>query len=317
MEAAGRAVELLRPVRALDKLADALANWQWSSVLAGRPDEVARTQEETRALAERLGLLDAEGHARISEGQRDWLASADLEVDESYLHQLMTLIASMGGQWSFIGEAWQSQASLRRGHPEEARTRAQSSFDHEPQANVHTGHGWGQLFLCECSVGHTDDALALLDERRDGLPRAGRLNGPGAWQALFKAVEGLTLLGERDRAAELYPLTVEAIATDTVVTMDASHLLQTLAGISATAGRRWDEAQNHFEAALRLADEIPFRSEQAEARYWFARMLVDRNASGDREKARDLLDTALAVYREIGMPTHVEMAEKLLAESSP
>ena len=316
MEATGRAVELLRPTRALDKLADALANRQWSSVLAGRPDEVARTQEETRALAERLGLLDTEVHARISEGQRDWLTAADLDALESYLQQAMTLIASIGGQWSFIPEAWQSQASLWRGRPEEARARAQSSFDHEPQANVHTGHGWGQLFLCECSVGHADSALALLDERPDGLPRAGTLNGPGPWQALFKTVEGLALLGERDRAAELYPLTVEAIATDTVVTMDASHLLQTIAGIAAAAGQRWDEAQNHFETALGLADEIPFRSEQAEARYWYARMLLDRNASGDREKARDLLDTALEVYREIGMLKHVEMTERLLAESS-
>ena len=317
MEATGRAVELLRPARALDKLADALANRQWSSVLAGRPDEVARTQEETRALAERLGLLDAEAHALISEGQRDWLATADLEAHESYLQQAMTLVASIGGQWSFIGEAWQSQASLWRGRPEEARARAQISLDHEPRANVITGNGWGQLFLCECSLGYTDDALALLDERRDGLPRAGRLNGPGAWQALFKTVEGLALLGERDRATELYPLTVEAIATDTVITYDAGRLLETVAGIAAAAGRRWDEGQAHFETALRLADEIPFRSEQAEARYWYARMLLDRNASGDREKARDLLDTALALYREIGMPTHVEMAEKLLAESSP
>ena len=317
MEAARRAVELLRPTRDLDKLADALANRQWSSVLAGRPDEVARTQEETRVLTERLGLLDAEAHALISEGQRDWLASADLEALESYLQQMMTLMASIGGQWSFIGEAWQSQASLWRGRLDEARDRAQASVDHEPQANIHTGHGWGQLFLCECSVGHADSALALLDERRDDLPRAGRLNGPGAWQALFKTVEGLALLGERDRAAELYPLMLEAIATDTVVTIDASRLLRTIAGIAAAAGRRWEEAQNHFEAALRRAAEIPFRSEQAGARYWYARMLADRDVAGDREKARDLLDTALKVYREIGMPTHVETTEKLLAESSP
>ena len=317
MEAAGRAVELLRPARALDKLADALANLQWSSVLAGRPDEVARTQEETRALAERLGLLDAETHARGSEGQRDWLASADLDALESYLQQAMTLMDSIGGQWSFIGEAWQSQASLWRGRPEEALARSQNSLNHEPRANLFTGNGWGQLFLCECFFGHKDNALALLDEHRDSLPRAGRLNGPGAWQALFKTVEGLALLGERDRAAELYPLTVEAIATDTVVTIDASRLLRTIAGIAAAAGRRWEEAQNHFEAALRLAAEIPFRSEQAGARYWYARMLADRDVAGDREKARDLLDTALKVYREIGMPTHVETTEKLLAESSP
>ena len=43
-----------------------------------------------------------------------------------------------------------------------------------------------------------------------------------------------------------------------------------------------------------------------------ARMLVDRDAPGDHEKARQLLTEAIAMYRRIGMPKHVEMAEALL-----
>ena len=34
---------------------------------------------------------------------------------------------------------------------------------------------------------------------------------------------------------------------------------------------------------------------------------------GDREKARELLTEAIDLYREIGMPKHLEMAEELLA----
>ena len=33
---------------------------------------------------------------------------------------------------------------------------------------------------------------------------------------------------------------------------------------------------------------------------------------GDREKARELLNEAIAMYREIGMPKHLEIAQALL-----
>ena len=43
-------------------------------------------------------------------------------------------------------------------------------------------------------------------------------------------------------------------------------------------------------------------------------MLIDRAATGDRDKARELLTEAIAMYGEIGMPKHMEMAEALLRE---
>jgi hypothetical protein len=42
--------------------------------------------------------------------------------------------------------------------------------------------------------------------------------------------------------------------------------------------------------------------------------LTDRDAPEDREKAGELLTEAVAMYRKIGMPKHVEMAEALLGE---
>jgi hypothetical protein len=47
---------------------------------------------------------------------------------------------------------------------------------------------------------------------------------------------------------------------------------------------------------------------------WYAHMLLDRNASDDREKARQLLTEAIDMYRRLGMPKHVEMAETMLRE---
>ena len=43
-------------------------------------------------------------------------------------------------------------------------------------------------------------------------------------------------------------------------------------------------------------------------------MLLDRDAAGDRETGRRLLTEAIEMYRRIGMPKHLEMAEALLAE---
>ena len=36
---------------------------------------------------------------------------------------------------------------------------------------------------------------------------------------------------------------------------------------------------------------------------------------GDPDKARQLLTEAIAMYREIGLPKHIEMAEALLGEA--
>ena len=83
--------------------------------------------------------------------------------------------------------------------------------------------------------------------------------------------------------------------------------------MAASAGGNWPTAQQHFDTALRQADEVPFRSEQAEARRWYARMLLNRNEPGDRDKARTLLGKATEMYRTIGMPKHLELVEKMSA----
>ncbi len=53
---------------------------------------------------------------------------------------------------------------------------------------------------------------------------------------------------------------------------------------------------------------------QPQTRRWYARMLMDRDGPGDRDKARELLTEAIAMYRQIGMPKHLEMVEAMLGE---
>ena len=65
---------------------------------------------------------------------------------------------------------------------------------------------------------------------------------------------------------------------------------------------------------MRLTHDVPVVMAQPEVRRWYARMLIDRDGPGDRVKARELLTEAIAMYRGIGMPKRVEMAEEMLRE---
>jgi hypothetical protein len=64
-------------------------------------------------------------------------------------------------------------------------------------------------------------------------------------------------------------------------------------------------ALSNRQASVRVASLPPwFRA----LRPFYARMLIDRGAPGDREKARELLRKAIVMHGQIGVPNHVEMA---------
>lgn len=173
----------------------------------------------------------------------------------------------------------------------------------------------GGLLKLRAYSGAGEEALSIWRARRSDLPALGRPIDGSACVMLVAAIEGLALLRRNDEVAELYPFVVEAVATGTLFDM-GSGLLQRVAGIAAGCDRQWAAAEQHFEKALRQAHEIPHRIEQPEVRRWYASTLLDRDAPGDRERARELLNKAIAMYGEIGMPKHVEMSDALLTKAS-
>ena len=68
--------------------------------------------------------------------------------------------------------------------------------------------------------------------------------------------------------------------------------------------------------AMQQAESLPHRLEQTEIRRFHAMMLIDRAASGDREKAQTLLREALESYTQIGMPRHIDLAQTLLDQNA-
>lgn len=150
----------------------------------------------------------------------------------------------------------------------------------------------------------------MLADCRDRLPQGGRPSCWGPWMMLAGVLEGLVVLGERKEAAAFYGAVAYAIDAGAVsVNYHDGRLLERLAGMAASAGRRWDEAEAHFRNALRLADELPNRIEALETRRFYGQMLLDRNEPGDREPAVRLLNEASAGFGRLGMPRHAELAE--------
>jgi tetratricopeptide (TPR) repeat protein len=122
-------------------------------------------------------------------------------------------------------------------------------------------------------------------------------------------------LGDAARSAKLYDLLLpyagRTVVAGNPVILCRGSVSRNL-GLLAATMRRWDEAQQHFQDALEMNTRMRARPWVAHTQRDYARMLIDRKAPGDREKARQLLTEAIAMYRQIGMPKHVEMAETLL-----
>jgi class 3 adenylate cyclase/tetratricopeptide (TPR) repeat protein len=306
-----RAAELLRSAGDLWTLADALWAGQFGLLFLGRFDEVAKISQEVEALASRLGHLGALVQAGRARGLREFMLTGDIDKYEEFARGDLELCRDVG--WAFISISYTLLGLVHfwRGRWGEALESFQAAARLEPPG-FWAGADWAFLLLAKAYAGDKDAALTMLEERLENLPRAGQANTDGAWLMLQAVVEGLAVLGERDEAAKLYPLILESIDTGDVIRWPDARLVQSIAGMAAAAGGQWEKAAEHYQTALRQAHEIPVVIEQPEVRRWYAHMLIDRDAPGDGEKARELLTEAIAMYRRIGMPKHVEMAEALL-----
>jgi class 3 adenylate cyclase/tetratricopeptide (TPR) repeat protein len=309
-----RAAELLRPAGDLWNLADALWYTQYGLLPLGRLDEVAEIGEELEPLAARVGQLFALWIAARVGASRELMLTADIDRYEEFARGDLELYGSAGIAWISTSYSYLGLAHFWRGRWQEALEHFQEAAKLEPPG-FFAGGDWGRLFLCNAYSGDKDAALAMLEQRRDNLPRPGQPNTLGAWTMLCGIVEGLTVLGEREEVAKLCPLVLEAIDTGAIVCILGDRLLQTVAGMAVAAGEQWEVAEEHYQTALHQAHELPVVVEQPDVRRWYARMLIDRDAPGDRNKARELLTEAIAMYRRIGMPKHIEMAEALLGET--
>jgi len=290
-----------------------VVGWRGLARLCVGDSELVEEAQHAEETAERVGEVGPVAIIRMARTLNALTRQGDLEAFEQFARWFIDFIVRNDFPWKMVGAFWLGLASFWRGQWDDARSHITRSleFEHQMRHPRTAWSIWSNAVMVKASTG-ADDAGAVLDERASFLPQAGSHNSNGAWGLLLKTVEARVLLGQADAAASLYPLVLEALDTGTVTEFQTMELLQTGAGTAAAAGGRWEEAEGHYRTALRQAHDLPHKIAQPEVRRWYARMLLDRTAVGDRDRARTLLGEAVETYGAIGMPRHVEMANELL-----
>jgi tetratricopeptide (TPR) repeat protein len=158
-------------------------------------------------------------------------------------------------------------------------------------------------------MGRVERALSRLEAVVPIITQAPGWAAGYTWIAC-DAAETLWLTGCRDH--------IDLIARnllEKVITVDFRFPMRdgrlALARVYALQGR-YDEATDWFAKARTVLDEQGARPLRAIVDYDEALMYARRGAPGDPERARQLVDVALAQFRTLGMPGWIRRAEALL-----
>ena len=75
-------------------------------------------------------------------------------------------------------------------------------------------------------------------------------------------------------------------------------------GVVATTMSRWDDGESHFSTAIEVNERMGARPWLARSKDGYGRLLLARGRRGDDERARELFESALETYHELGMTSH-------------
>jgi DNA-binding SARP family transcriptional activator len=163
----------------------------------------------------------------------------------------------------------------------------------------------------EARLGKRPEATRLLEElAEDGFERI-----PFDMEWLYgmsMLAETAALVGDGDAAHVLYGL-LDPWASLNVVDM-AEGMRGSVArylGLLASTIKCWDDAARHFEAALMTNKRMRARPWLAHTQADYAAMLIARDARGDADRARQLLDQAMATYPELAMDAYAARVASL------
>jgi predicted ATPase len=153
-----------------------------------------------------------------------------------------------------------------------------------------------------CRIGRREDAEREFEQV--AANDFGTLPRDGTWVVTMGNLAYVcSYLSDVRRAALLYDLLLP-YAPRQLVTGSAAigvgSILRFL-GILATTMSRWEEAAAHFEGALLMNTRIGATPFVALTQQEYGSMLLKRGEPGDREKAHQIFDQALATANEIGL----------------
>jgi tetratricopeptide (TPR) repeat protein len=165
---------------------------------------------------------------------------------------------------------------------------------------------FAQAWLCLAAAedGREDAARGGLRELVGAIPNLPR---NGLWlPAIALSSLAAARLGERDVAASLYPLLRPYAERAIVLPMPHPVLCFGSAALHlallATLTREWEDAETHFQNAMRVHRRLAAKPFLARTYAEFAGMLLARGDAKDRARAAALLGRAGAIAAAVGMP---------------
>jgi tetratricopeptide (TPR) repeat protein len=308
-EIAREAAGILRPANQHWKLGQCLWVQKAGLVFAGKYEDAARLDDELLALANRNGDYGALGCA--------WLVTSMIELSRGNLRATSDALRisaeafNAGGfPWGEFNAGYDAVVLLLGGNDEQAREALDKVGASFIEGIVFTGTQHGYWLSGEAQLGDTDVMEQYL-RLKHHLPEPNAEIAAGEVGFLKGAIEALVIAGENEEAARLYPL------IDALIERDLGHCEFTFgihdrfAGMAAAAAQDWDNAERHYRRAQKLADSQPHRVDKARVRFWYARMLLERNGTGDRNLAKKFLAEARELGNEMGLHGLIRQIDEL------
>ncbi len=317
VEAGRRAIEPLRAAGDLWDLAALLGFIEFMLFAQARTDEALPVARESLELSQRLGHRGAELIPGRTIAYLELFFDGRWEEFDAYLDRDIEICRTIESPFIHDAYSWKGMVAHARGDWAEALAWYERGAEEAVPglwAPIHP------MFLARhlARMGDGDRARGLIEEHLPFLPRPSE--GPvslGSWVTLSLVVDAFVELGEDERAAELYPLTLDYLAAGSVGQPYEPLPVEFLAGLAAAAGGRWDDAEAHYDRALEGAAAYGNRVADPDIRSRLAATLLGRNGPGDRERAVEVLGEAIDRYRDLGMPKHAERAEGMLQRAEP
>jgi hypothetical protein len=281
-------------------------------VTLGRTAAAQRELAVATGLAHELRLPSARWHVAVHETGLALLGGRFADADEliEQAQQLGERSASAEVKISAVVQRFPLLLEQRR--LEELRP----ALEEIAAANPHAAVYRCMLARLEVEAGNHRAARAMLE-----------LLAPDDWAAVPRGLEWLlamallaetaALLAHQEWASQLYDLLAPYASLIAV----AGHFfpigaMSRYLGMLAAVLSRLDEAARRLEDAAATNATIGARPWVAHAKADHARVLLTRQAPGDREDAGDLLREALALHEQLGMTASADRVAALLAESA-
>jgi tRNA A-37 threonylcarbamoyl transferase component Bud32/tetratricopeptide (TPR) repeat protein len=287
--------------------AEASSKTEYSYLTAGDIDACLRLSEDVRTFGNRIGHLGALMLDDMAVGSIEHIHGDDPDRLIEWGARGVEVWGAVGA-WSHFFTLFGSIGWYRKGDWDAALSQIGVAVEHFPEG-WWKGRVYGMELLINLYAG-TGRGRELFEASEHRIPKPGQKAWGGDRAFALIAPEALAVMGDHEAAASLYDVALETVEGGVVVW--ETGLGHRYLGISAACGKDWDVAERHFRTALEQAHQMPFRTEQAETRRWYGWMLMERDAPGDAQRARELLSEAVTSYEEVGMPKHAQRALDLI-----